>query len=237
MSLSLSRRNDLRLGRELNTAGDGFLVMFDGPQRTIRCAMGHSQSLDGSNDIRDHRSGPGRWSSRPRVSVRLTDAPGRRFRCSHRGQPATAPSLQPIVSLDQLLPWNWASRWRRCRDSRCRRSRRCGLLPVDFQALRASHTSAGGRRSKEFRHACVCAHCCDELRCHWPDGSYGSPFVYGSAVIAAEYGLYSGGGGLSLAMDLVRAAWFCASTACCLAFSAASACAWWRPGTWTPARR
>ena len=26
-------------GREVNTAGDGFLVMFDGPQRAIRCAM------------------------------------------------------------------------------------------------------------------------------------------------------------------------------------------------------
>jgi class 3 adenylate cyclase len=27
------------LGREVNTAGDGFLAMFDGPQRAIRCAM------------------------------------------------------------------------------------------------------------------------------------------------------------------------------------------------------
>jgi class 3 adenylate cyclase/pimeloyl-ACP methyl ester carboxylesterase len=26
-------------GREVNTSGDGFLVMFDGPQRAIRCAM------------------------------------------------------------------------------------------------------------------------------------------------------------------------------------------------------
>jgi len=26
-------------GREVNTAGDGFLAMFDGPQRVIRCAM------------------------------------------------------------------------------------------------------------------------------------------------------------------------------------------------------
>jgi class 3 adenylate cyclase len=26
-------------GRELNTSGDGFLAMFDGPQRAIRCAM------------------------------------------------------------------------------------------------------------------------------------------------------------------------------------------------------
>jgi Adenylate and Guanylate cyclase catalytic domain len=26
-------------GREVNTAGDGFLAMFDGPQRAIRCAM------------------------------------------------------------------------------------------------------------------------------------------------------------------------------------------------------
>jgi len=27
-------------GREVNTSGDGFLAMFDGPQRAIRCAMG-----------------------------------------------------------------------------------------------------------------------------------------------------------------------------------------------------
>jgi class 3 adenylate cyclase len=26
-------------GREVSTAGDGFLAMFDGPQRAIRCAM------------------------------------------------------------------------------------------------------------------------------------------------------------------------------------------------------
>ena len=26
-------------GREVNTSGDGFLTMFDGPQRAIRCAM------------------------------------------------------------------------------------------------------------------------------------------------------------------------------------------------------
>jgi class 3 adenylate cyclase len=27
-------------GREVNTSGDGFLAMFDGPQRAIRCALG-----------------------------------------------------------------------------------------------------------------------------------------------------------------------------------------------------
>jgi len=27
------------LGREVNTSGDGFLAMFDGPHRAIRCAM------------------------------------------------------------------------------------------------------------------------------------------------------------------------------------------------------
>jgi plasmid stabilization system protein ParE len=26
-------------GREVNTSGDSFLAMFDGPQRAIRCAM------------------------------------------------------------------------------------------------------------------------------------------------------------------------------------------------------
>ena len=35
-----SARNSLALqGREVNTSGDGFLAMFDGPQRAIRCAM------------------------------------------------------------------------------------------------------------------------------------------------------------------------------------------------------
>jgi class 3 adenylate cyclase len=29
-------------GREVNTSGDGFLAMFDGPQRAIRCAMAAS---------------------------------------------------------------------------------------------------------------------------------------------------------------------------------------------------
>ena len=33
-------RNSCRFrGREVNTSGDGFLAMFDGPQRAIRCAM------------------------------------------------------------------------------------------------------------------------------------------------------------------------------------------------------
>ena len=35
-----SGRNSTRFrGREVNTSGDGFLAMFDGPQRAIRCAM------------------------------------------------------------------------------------------------------------------------------------------------------------------------------------------------------
>ena len=35
-----SGRNSSRFrGREVNTSGDGFLAMFDGPQRAIRCAM------------------------------------------------------------------------------------------------------------------------------------------------------------------------------------------------------
>jgi class 3 adenylate cyclase len=33
-----SQLNGFR-GREVNTSGDGFLAMFDGPQRAIRCAM------------------------------------------------------------------------------------------------------------------------------------------------------------------------------------------------------
>jgi class 3 adenylate cyclase/pimeloyl-ACP methyl ester carboxylesterase len=32
-------------GREVNTSGDGFLAMFDGPQRAIRCAMAISDAV------------------------------------------------------------------------------------------------------------------------------------------------------------------------------------------------
>jgi class 3 adenylate cyclase len=32
-------------GREVNTSGDGFLAMFDGPQRAIRCAMAIRDSV------------------------------------------------------------------------------------------------------------------------------------------------------------------------------------------------
>jgi class 3 adenylate cyclase len=32
-------------GREVNTSGDGFLAMFDGPQRAIRCAMAIRDAL------------------------------------------------------------------------------------------------------------------------------------------------------------------------------------------------
>ena len=32
-------------GREVNTAGDGFLIAFDGPGRAIRCAMNISRQL------------------------------------------------------------------------------------------------------------------------------------------------------------------------------------------------
>jgi class 3 adenylate cyclase len=32
-------------GREVSTAGDGFLAMFDGPQRAIRCAMAIRNAL------------------------------------------------------------------------------------------------------------------------------------------------------------------------------------------------
>ena len=38
MTPSFGRSSPLR-GREVNTSGDGFLAMFDGPQRAIRCAM------------------------------------------------------------------------------------------------------------------------------------------------------------------------------------------------------
>jgi class 3 adenylate cyclase len=32
-------------GREVNPSGDGFLAMFDGPQRAIRCAMSIRDAL------------------------------------------------------------------------------------------------------------------------------------------------------------------------------------------------
>ena len=36
---SSGRSSPASEGREVNTSGDGFLAMFDGPQRAIRCAM------------------------------------------------------------------------------------------------------------------------------------------------------------------------------------------------------
>ena len=35
-------------GREVNTSGDGFLAMFDGPQRAIRCAMAIRDAVQSS---------------------------------------------------------------------------------------------------------------------------------------------------------------------------------------------
>ena len=35
-------------GREVNTSGDGFLAMFDGPQRAIRCAMAIRDAVQAS---------------------------------------------------------------------------------------------------------------------------------------------------------------------------------------------
>ncbi len=39
MTPSCGRSSSRFRGREVNTSGDGFLAMFDGPQRAIRCAM------------------------------------------------------------------------------------------------------------------------------------------------------------------------------------------------------
>jgi class 3 adenylate cyclase len=78
-------------GREVNTSGDGFLAMFDGPQRAIRCAMairdavqalgievraglhtGECESavmtLAGSPCTSEHASAP--WQDRTRCSCR-----------------------------------------------------------------------------------------------------------------------------------------------------------------------
>jgi pimeloyl-ACP methyl ester carboxylesterase len=48
-------------GREVNTSGDGFLAMFDGPQRAIRCAMAIRDAGAGDRD-----SGA-RWVAHRRV--------------------------------------------------------------------------------------------------------------------------------------------------------------------------
>ena len=64
----------------------------------------------------------------------------------------------------------------------------CGAV-LAFQSARrcaVSQTSAAVSPVRTpLAHLCR-THCCDELRCHWPDGSKGSPFVYGLAVIVAE---------------------------------------------------
>jgi hypothetical protein len=65
-------------GREVNTSGDGFLAMFDGPQRAIRCAMA----------IRDAVQALGIEGAR-RVAHRRVPGSGRRYRRNRRAHRRT----------------------------------------------------------------------------------------------------------------------------------------------------
>ena len=49
--------------REVNTSGDGFLAMFDGPQRAIRCAMVIGSGLEfDDRGIHELKGVPGQWN-------------------------------------------------------------------------------------------------------------------------------------------------------------------------------
>ncbi len=64
-------------GREVNTSGDGFLAMFDGPQRAIRCAMAIRDAVQ----VARHRGAGGVAHRRVRGAWRGY----RRDRGAHRG--------------------------------------------------------------------------------------------------------------------------------------------------------
>jgi hypothetical protein len=76
----LIRRQLVRFrGREVDTAGDGFLASFDGPARAIRCARA---IVDGIGELGiEIRAGPGRTAHR---RVRALRREGGRHRRPHR---------------------------------------------------------------------------------------------------------------------------------------------------------
>jgi class 3 adenylate cyclase len=55
-------------GREVNTSGDGFLAMFDGPQRAIRCAMAFATRCI----LSASRCGPGCTPANARYAARTS---------------------------------------------------------------------------------------------------------------------------------------------------------------------
>jgi class 3 adenylate cyclase len=52
-------------GRAVNTSSDGFLVMFDGPQRAIRCAMSIRDTVQAlgiqERGVHELKGVPGEW--------------------------------------------------------------------------------------------------------------------------------------------------------------------------------
>ncbi len=79
-------------GREVNTSGDGFLAMFDGPQRAIRCAMAIRDAVQAAR----HRGARGLAHRRMRNPRRRH----RRHRGAHRrsGERARGTDTTCLVS-------------------------------------------------------------------------------------------------------------------------------------------
>ena len=80
-------------GREIATAGDGFLATFDGPARAVLCARGIGEAVRSWASRSEPGSTPARSNSSMTTSVawRSTSAPGSRRwrvreRCSHPGR-------------------------------------------------------------------------------------------------------------------------------------------------------
>ena len=80
-------------GREVDTAGDGFLATFDGPARAVRCAVAASEAVARARSRDPRRASIRERSSSPEPASagwRSTSAPGSpawrtRARCSSRG--------------------------------------------------------------------------------------------------------------------------------------------------------
>ncbi len=67
---AIRRELDRFRGREVDTAGDGFLAMFDGPARAVRCAVAANEAVARAG-ARDPRRGPhGRGRAAPGPGIR-----------------------------------------------------------------------------------------------------------------------------------------------------------------------
>ena len=101
-------------GREVGTAGDGFLAMFDGPQRVIRCAMSIRDAVQALGTSRAE-SPPGQCDTAP---LRMRgDQPSRQRSRSvlvadvtTRGRRSTRSSGSPWPTSLSRMRASWAAR-------------------------------------------------------------------------------------------------------------------------------